>query len=340
MAKRVVIALLFGSGALSPIVAASRQTSDLQRFLAKRFKPGRGIFGAIASAIPVKLDPNSIAGMEGRKPDGSNWTSVFFNRSNVAVFNDPRNALAKFCASSGGTLKRLRGFDLSPKRDLNFFSIKLTDAAGADLVKVEVVSRWAASPPDETYAVVQDPYAGIANKAVQRIDARVPLGVFSCVSAQHVAVWHVAILSTRAGAWNRFGDMSLQGDAAVIVSVRKVDRAAVERVETVVTAKPQLEAAEAAGAVKREAERLNAVDARAALLLPKLRALQRASTSATKPAVVWSSIFAVPWSGFRCPSLSNSRTARRAYSSNARCCRRCAATRPAIATARSNGSGG
>ncbi len=127
MAKGLLIAVLLGCGVPAMALAASGQPSTLQQFLAKRFKPGRGVFGAIASAIPVKLDPDSIAGMEGRKPDGSYWTSAFFNRSNTVMFDDPRNALAKFCTASGGALKRLRGFDLSPKHDLTFFSVVLTD---------------------------------------------------------------------------------------------------------------------------------------------------------------------------------------------------------------------
>jgi hypothetical protein len=254
--KRIFIAVLLGCGALNPAFAAPDEPSDLQQFLAKRFKPYRGLFGAIASAIPGKLDPNSIAGMEGPKPDGSYWTSVFFNRSNFSMFDDPRNALAKFCVSSGGTLKHLRDFDLSPKRDLNLFSVQLTDAAGAYLVSDDVVGRWAASPPDGSFARQHDAYAGSATYGTRSIDGRGSLGLFSCVSAKDTAVWHVAILPTTSGAWNRIGDISLQGDAAVNLSIREVDRAAVDRVQAVLAAKRQTEAVIAADAARRDAERL------------------------------------------------------------------------------------
>ena len=274
MAKGLLIAVLLGCGAPAMALAASGQPSTLQQFLAKRFKPGRGVFGAIASAIPVKLDPDSIAGMEGRKPDGSYWTSAFYNRSNTVMFDDPRNSLARFCTASGGALKRLRGFDLSPKHDLNFFSVRLTDGVGPYLVSDEVVGRWAASPPDGSFARAHDPYAGIANDAAKRIDERGALGLFSCMSAPDVAAWHVAILPTSAGAWDLLGDVSLQGDAAIMLSIREVDRAVVSRAEVVIAGGRQATAAAEARIAGRNAQDRAAADARAALELPKLRAFQ------------------------------------------------------------------
>ena len=274
MRQIVTLAVLLGCGAFAPAFAAPGQANDLQQFLAKRFKPYRGVFGAIASVLPGKLDPNSIAGMEGLKPDGSYWTSVFFNRSNFSMFDDPRNALAKFCASSGGMMKRLRGFDLSPKRDLNFVSVRRTDASGEYLVSDEVVGRWAASLPDGSFARQHDPYFGSANYGARSIDGHGSLGLFSCVSGTDLAIWNVAILPTTSGAWNRLGDMSLQGDAAVVLSVREVDRAAVDRVQATLAVKRQAEAVVAADAARREVERAKAGAARAAEVIPKLQAFQ------------------------------------------------------------------
>jgi hypothetical protein len=120
VARAVIIAVLLGCGTVPIAVAEPAPAQTLQQFLAKRFRPGRGVFGAIASAIPVRLDPTSIARMEGPKPDGSYWTSAFFNTSNAVMFDDPRIALAKFCATSGGVLERVQPFVLSARHEFAF----------------------------------------------------------------------------------------------------------------------------------------------------------------------------------------------------------------------------
>ncbi len=275
--KRFLIALLLGVGTPTMAVAEPDRPSDLQQFLAKRFKQGWGVFGVIASVIPGKLDPESIAGMEGRKADGSYWTSVFFNGSNIRMFDDPRNALAKFCASSGRTLKAVQPYALAPKQGLAFFSTKLADGNGPFLVPEDMPGRWVMSPPDGHFSVQRETYSGNSSAMAAGIDARGALGVFSCLDVQGAPAWHVAILPTTAGDWRQIGDWQLStGNRAVMLSVREVDRALVARVEATVDRRRQGEKSVADAKALKDAVRRTDGEARAAKALPALQTFQAA----------------------------------------------------------------
>ena len=277
MMKRFLITLLLGAGTPTMAIAETGRPNVLQQFLAKRFKQGRGVFGTIASVIPGKIDPSSIAGMEGRKADGSFWTSVFFNGSNIRMFDDPRNALAKFCASSGSALTRVRPYALGPKQAMAFFSTKLADAQGSFLVPEDMPGRWVMSPPDARFSGQRDTYAGISSATAAAIDARSALGLFSCLNDEGAPAWHVAILPTTAGDWRHIGDWQFSTtDSAVMLSVREVDRALVKRVQAAVDERWQAERASANTAAQINAARRAEGEARASKALPAIRSFQAA----------------------------------------------------------------
>jgi hypothetical protein len=276
VAKAVIIAVLLGCGAV-PIAAAERApVKALQQFLAKRFRPSRGVFGAIASAIPVNLDPNSIAGMEGAKPDGSYWTSAFFNTGNVRMFDDPRIALAKFCATSGGVLERVQPFALSARHEFAFGSFELRDARGSFRVPSAVLGQRIAAGIDRHAGIQTDTYGPFTNERAAQVDGKGSLGLFACTSAGN-AIWQIAILPTMAGAWRAFAtDGRLSGDQAVMLSVREVDRALVERVQVTIAALRQAEKTSADDVARANAARRAEKEAKVLQALPALRRFQAA----------------------------------------------------------------
>ncbi len=274
--KQFLIALLLGIGMPMMAFADTSLPSDLQQFLANRFKQGRGVFGAIANVIPGKLDPNSIAGMEGRKADGSYWTSAFFNTGNVRMFDDPRNALAKFCATSGGVLERVQPFALSARHEFAFGSTELRDAMGSFRVPSAVLGHWIASGIDGHAEIQTDTYGPFTNDRAAQVDGKGSLGLFGCKSGG-IAKWHIAILPTMAGAWRAFAtDGRLSGDQAVTLSVREVDRALVERVQVTIAALRQAEKTSADDVARANAARRAEKEAKVLQALPALRRFQAA----------------------------------------------------------------
>jgi hypothetical protein len=274
MAPRFLLVCL-----VSCVVATSTQASppdpgDLQSFLAGRFRQGRGVFGAIASLVPGKLDPGSIAGMVGPKPDGSYWTSAWFNRSNVVTFAEPRNALAKFCGSSGGTLQRVRAFDLTrPQGGRAGFSLR--DERGLYAVTDDLIESLTLSAPDRSFAGGVGAFGEYRSDLAASVDARGVLGVFSCTAGNTTPIWSVAILPTTAGAWDYIArPEQYSGDAAVMLSVRQVDRALIERMQTASQSAQQRQSVAEVVAGTAAAQRQARIDARVARELSALQAYQ------------------------------------------------------------------
>lgn len=204
-------------------VGATPAEDELATFIHKKYDKSGGLLGALDKVIP-NTPTGYAADYEGKKPDGSYWTSSYFNALNVATAGWPRRALSKYCEKAKGTLVQsyaVRVFD----NGTGTVPIKLADPnGGTDLIVDRwMIERW-------RYAYLQnEPKSGPREWSLQSpaglIDARSDLGLFACHDASAKPIWHVAILPTRFGNMQALQDVGRRENAWFMLSVRPVTAA-------------------------------------------------------------------------------------------------------------------
>jgi hypothetical protein len=199
---------------------ATPAEDELAIFLHKKYDKSGGLFGALDKVLP-DTPTGYAADHEGKKADGSYWTSAYFNASNVATVGWPRRALSKYCEKAKGTLVQsyaVRVFD----NGAGAFPIKLADPNGGAELTIDrwMIERW-------RYASWQkDPKVGPREWSLSSpaglIDARADLGLFSCNDADAKSLWHVAIIPTRFGNIQALEDTRRRENAWFMLSIRPV----------------------------------------------------------------------------------------------------------------------
>lgn len=253
--------------------AATPSEAELSQFIAKHFRKGGGLFGAIASVIPGQVTSSSPSGRSGAQGDGSYWTSAYFSGSNVVTFSYPRNALSKFCSSVGGQLTRSIAYHLARPNEAAG-ELPAVDGGGKLRVTSAMMAGWIGSA-ESFYSDRPNDGPDWADRPAL-VDKREALGVFSCASGNK-PLWHVAILPTQAGDWASFGSGPTAEDSAVMLSVRLVDRALIERSTTTIARQDAATAASSVALRQDRAWRQAEVNQRVANELPKLVAYQKSA---------------------------------------------------------------
>jgi hypothetical protein len=216
MRALVVMTLLLSP---SPLFATSAE-DELATFLHKKYDKSGGLFGALDKVLP-DTPTGYAADHEGKKEDGSYWTSAYFNAVNVATVGWPRRALAKYCEKAKGALVQsyaVRVFD----NGAGAVPIKLADPNGGVDLTIDrwMIERW-------RYAAWQkEPKVGAREWSLSSpaglIDARGDLGLFSCQDASAKSLWHVAIMPTRFGNMQALEDTRRTENAWFMLSIRRV----------------------------------------------------------------------------------------------------------------------
>ena len=198
-------------------LGATPAEDELTTFLHKKYDKSGGLLGAIIPNTPT----GHAADYEGKKADGSYWTSAHFNALNVSTVGWPQRALAKQCAKSKATLVRsyqVRVFD----NGMGSFPLKLADPGGGGDLLIDrwMIERW-------RYAAwrsepMQGPREWDMRSPAGLIDAKRYLGLFSCQDANAKPLWHVAMLPTRFGNMEALQGVGRRENAWFMLSIRPV----------------------------------------------------------------------------------------------------------------------
>ena len=203
-------------------LGATPAEDELATFLHKKYDKSGGLLTAIIPNAPT----GRAADHEGKKADGSYWTSAYFNALNVSTVGWPLRALAKHCARSKAMLVQnypVRVFD----NGTGSFPLKLRDPSGAGDLVIDrwMMERW-------RYAAWRaEPLQGAQewdlHSPAGLIDARSYIGLFSCQDANAKPLWHVAILPTRFGNIEALQDVGRKDNAWFMLSIRPVTAATI-----------------------------------------------------------------------------------------------------------------
>jgi hypothetical protein len=250
-------------------VFATPAEDELQSFLHKKYNKSGGFLGSLVPDTPTGY----AADYEGRKGDGSYWSSAYFNALNVSTAGWPQRALAKHCEKSKGNLVQsyaVRVFD----NGVGTLPVKLTDPDGGPDLAVErwMIERWRYgawhSEPK------QGPREWDLRSPAGLIDAKTYLGLFSCQDASAKPLWHVGILPTRFGNIDALKDVSRRESAWFMLSIRSVTAATIANtIAEQQAAEDKERAAVAASSVDQESKQaaLAAAGAKRAALLVEFR---------------------------------------------------------------------
>lgn len=229
-------------------VFATAAEDELQSFLHKKYNKSGGFLGAFVPDTPTGY----AADYEGRKTDGSYWSSAYFNALNVSTAGWPQRALAKHCEKSKGNLVQsyaVRVFD----NGVGNLPVKLNDPNGGPDLIIErwMIERWRygawRSEPK------QGPREWDLRSPAGLIDAKAYLGLFSCLDASAKPLWHVAILPTRFGNMDALMDVGRRENAWFMLSIRSVTAATIAKtIAEQQTAKEKERAAVAAASADQE----------------------------------------------------------------------------------------
>lgn len=215
---RARLLLLVPLLALMPSSASATPAEDaLAAFLHKKYNKSSGLLGAIIPNTPTGY----AADYEGRKVDGSYWTSAYFNALNVSTAGWPQKALVKYCQKAKGTLVQryaVRVFD----NGNGTFPLKLADPDGGGALVVDrwMIERWRYGAWQMEPR--QGPREWDTRSPAGLIDAKAYLGLFSCQDADAKPIWHVAILPTRFGNMEALQDVGRRENAWFMLSIRPV----------------------------------------------------------------------------------------------------------------------
>lgn len=215
-AIRSAAALSLALLAASPMAATSVE-DELATFLHKKYNKSGGLLGAIVPNTPTGY----AADYEGRKADGSYWTTAYFNALNVSTAGWPQRALAKHCEKAKGTLVQsyaVRVFDNGESS----LPVTLADPNGGPELVIDrwMIERWRYGEWQAQPKL--GPREWDTRSPAGLIDAKAYLGLFSCQDANAKPLWHVAILPTRFGNIEALQDIGRRENAWFMLSIRPV----------------------------------------------------------------------------------------------------------------------
>lgn len=207
---------------LASSAVAAPAEDELASFLHKKYNKS----GApLDTAIP-NTPTGYAAEYEGRKADGSYWTSAYFNALNVATVGWPQRSLAKQCEKGRGVLVQSYAVKVFDNGE-GSFPIRLADPNGGPDLIIDrwMIERWRyeswqAEPR-------QGPREWDGRSPAGLIDAKAYLGLFSCQDTNARPLWHVAILPTRFGNMQALQEVGRRENAWFMLSIRPVTAATV-----------------------------------------------------------------------------------------------------------------